>query len=134
MTKPIELLKESTVNQEVLKREFIDYLPRRFEFVMDMMWIDEDDALYSYMLKMYHHLDSIDYHYRHFLKGHSKNLRRVFYEFRQLPLENIMLGLSIIYEIGTILDTNELYEMMDKHHSAKDKIQKLILKLHKEKH
>jgi len=131
--KPIEQLKESTVNQDVLKREFIDYLPKRFEFVVDMLWIDQDDALYSYMLKMYHHLDGIDYHYRHFLKGHSKNLRRVFYEFRQLPLENIMLGLSIIYEVGTILDTNELYEMMDRHHSAKDKIQKLILKLHRNK-
>lgn len=116
MEKPIDKLKSSGVNQQELRDNLINYLPKRFEFVLTHMRDNE------YMESLTWALDRIDYHYRTYLKGHTKTLRNTFREFRLLDDKDFFLGLGVISEIGRMIEEKEYYELMERHNKAWSKI------------
>lgn len=124
----IDRLKFSSVDKEILKKEFIDYIPRRLEDAMDTTDVDWREDREEWRKATY--FDYIDYHYRRYLKGQAKTLKRIFSEFKQLPKHYFMEAISLISDIAGLAEMNEFYELLERHYQAKQKIIRLGLKLY----
>jgi len=121
--------KGADIDQEALRKEFMDYIPRRLE--REMMKPcgcckeqDQRDMMHADAL------DIIDFHYRRYLKGTLLTLHRITHAFRLLPKERFFEGITIMDAIYCTALVHEFYELCTRHQSAKKQILALALKLY----
>ena len=117
-------LEQKKVNHQILKNEFLNYLPRRLEKAL-LSGIEDESEMNSL-----DDLDRIDFHYRRYLAGRCKTLHQVIRSFKRLPRNKYFEGITIMSMIGSIAEVNEFYELLYRHESAKRKLLLMSVKIH----
>jgi len=122
--------------KKALTDNFIKYVPDRLEAAV---YIDAP----NYILEASHHYDRMDYHYRKYLIGAHKDLRYVYNAIddfaKMFPCKCTTADGStflhyfegsgikrLVDKIGAILIEKELYELMERHNKATEKITRRI--------
>jgi hypothetical protein len=108
-------------NSEVFIENFVRYMPQRLDLAIAL---DMDKQTRSCC----NNTDYVDYHYRKYLSGQSRNLKRTFFEVRRF-LDNGHLDFVIVHLIESLKEfimEQEFYELMPRLESSFKKILKLM--------
>ncbi len=107
---------------QAITDNFLRYLPKRFEESIELHEGKDEKTLA-------HCVDMVDFHYRKYLSGIHLTLHTVFCEVRILMncrLYRPDIIPTVLLNAENVVLSNELYELMMRHDTAKVKILKLI--------
>lgn len=115
-----QLFSQTTVDPDLIRALFIRYDPPYLEIAMGL-------NLSKGMMSAMNHLDFVDYHFRQYVIGRAKNLRRVNEEIAvYLERYGDFAAWSVAYLLHSfeegILVRHELYELIPHYRQGKDKL------------
>jgi hypothetical protein len=108
-------------NEPVFRERFVRHIPNRLGLSIELD-LDEDTQRCS------HSMDCIEYHYRRYVSGQSRDLRRVFFQIRQYLncgyLPEVIT--KMLEDVSEMIIQEEFYELMPRVTSSYIKITGLI--------
>lgn len=116
----LECFENTTVDVQQVRAFLVGY--------PDYYGIGWDQKLSENTLKALNYLDFFEFHFRRYLIGYPKTMRRVYEEVRVFMAHDAdtarkMIALSMDAVQATILQ-NEWYELMPRHQTARSRIEK----------